>query len=221
MKSGVITCKTIRCSDSTHVTDTLTSGALSSTSLTIGSSLSCTNGVFSIGSNAMTTGSMTASTISCSGLATGKVYSACFRLAADWAVSDAGSGVDVDFTSNGGPTSVWNSNWTSVTGATFSIPVTGYYLCVYQVAWASNATGNRRAYWSVNGDTTYGAAGSCFPQSTNTNCVQSASAELYMAAGDTIALHVYQNSGGSLNVLSNASWSMPTYVQFYRIYPRT
>jgi hypothetical protein len=82
-------------------------------------------------------------------------------------------------------------------GSTVMVPVEGVYACSYSIRFAANATGARAAWFTLNGGTTrYGyqedSAGT-------TQVAQSGTAMIYATAGQTIAVNVFQGSGGNLN----------------------
>tara|TARA_R110000868_G_scaffold296804_1_gene557170 strand:+ start:227 stop:1078 length:852 start_codon:yes stop_codon:yes gene_type:complete len=77
----------------------------------------------------------------------------------------------------------------------------GYYLVYGQVNWDANATGRRLLYIRKNGTAIYFVEG--FASSASIYPTNTVSIIDNFAAGDYLELFVYQNSGGSLNVLGD------------------
>jgi PKD repeat protein len=81
----------------------------------------------------------------------------------------------------------------------FVVPKSGIYLFSSAAGWTGNATGVRRNYPFVNGVSAGGATTLVVnnqPFNTQWTTV------LKLTAGDTVAFHVYQNSGGALSLIN-------------------
>jgi hypothetical protein len=80
----------------------------------------------------------------------------------------------------------------------------GLYLVVGQVEWATNATGNRRAFVMLNGATELAAVRAV--AFSGTQASQQGMAVYPAVAGDYFTLEGFQNSGGALNANATTTW---------------
>lgn len=90
---------------------------------------------------------------------------------------------------------------TCASNATFTVPIAGRYLVAFAAVFAQNGTGARVAWVLKNGATRViedDQTGSSVAAS-----VMKGSRVLDLAAGDTLALQVYQTSGGNLDITSS------------------
>ena len=81
-------------------------------------------------------------------------------------------------------------------GGIYTLSNAGTYFFCYEIRWDSNATGVRESY-IVHTSRNY--AGVC-NQATSRRMLMSGSCTIKCAANDTVALNVYQNSGGNLTI---------------------
>ena len=86
-------------------------------------------------------------------------------------------------------------NYTGSSAAAYVVQRDGLYLFHATAAWAANATGVRLAGATINGTTYWGPAYKAASTGT-TNCTKTQIFSL--RAGDTVALALYQSSGGAL-----------------------
>lgn len=80
----------------------------------------------------------------------------------------------------------------------------GLYAVTANLAWAPDATGNRWATIQLNGAGTT-LAGSVVPGASTESPIHSLAVDYKATAGDYIQLFVYQNSGGTLNVIGTGT----------------
>jgi hypothetical protein len=83
-------------------------------------------------------------------------------------------------------------------------PVAGTYSIAAHVQFADNATGVRQLAVFVNGSVMWATTEAA---AKSTNNWLSLSTIIQLAANDYIEVYVYQNSGGSLNILSAANYT--------------
>lgn len=180
---------TSRCEATTVVATTSTLGTATATTLTV-------SGTSSLGSTTIT--SMTASSVTSSdqlqtifaSTAATSISNTSFTLYNGWATTPS--------ISRGSPA-------VTVSGSTFTINATGYYDVGFQIMWAANATGQRSATMRINGAPTnfaYDIRNAVTGGFVTSNM---GSMRRYLTAGDTIAVEVWQNSGGSLNIQNNGN----------------
>jgi len=79
----------------------------------------------------------------------------------------------------------------------FTMPFAGLYLFSASIFWDPNATGQREITFAKNGAIRFGC--SAQPGNNSGDSAQDLSVLMSLAAGDTVALNVLQNSGGNLN----------------------
>jgi hypothetical protein len=113
--------------------------------------------------------------------------------------------------SGGSPTTVtFNSNRydpTAIGGANgFTIAYAGVYRIGAGVRWAANATGQRVLYLLLNGATFIRINGQAAIAGGNPTDM-GIEAEYQFAAGDTISLQAFQDSGGALNITAAGNYS--------------
>lgn len=105
----------------------------------------------------------------------------------------------------------WNSEFydtesmhsTSSNTSRITVPVSGIYLAMGQVAFAANATGQRLARIISDGAVTWGASSVPANSGSYVTYVQ-VQALLNLSASSYIELQVYQDSGGALNANSDS-----------------
>lgn len=89
--------------------------------------------------------------------------------------------------------------WTSGGSATLTVPsgFDGLYIVSYSGTWASGTLGTTPGVFILhNGTNIAGANGPTFGQ------IHSVNTTVALAAGDTLKIQAYQNSGGSVNITS-------------------
>lgn len=89
---------------------------------------------------------------------------------------------------------------TSSNTSRLTIPQTGYYQVTAAAEFGANGTGIRQVAIVKNGTSTLGAGRQQAVTSGGLNTLVECSRLLYLTAGDYLEAHVYQDSGGSLNV---------------------
>lgn len=106
-------------------------------------------------------------------------------------------------------TSLYDIGLYKTSNTVFTIPSTGYYDILVQVPWEGNATGRRSVDIRLNDSSSDGSAGSSIGKA-NPSPGHSAGFTVNVAAqgellhsDDTIKILVFQNSGGSLNIMGN------------------
>lgn len=82
----------------------------------------------------------------------------------------------------------------------------GLYIVTAHVDWASNAVGDRRTLFKLNG-TTYIAWVENMPNNAGASTSQVLTTLYKFVAGDWVAAYGHQTSGGALNVNSTANYS--------------
>ena len=88
---------------------------------------------------------------------------------------------------------------TSVNTSRITIVTAGRYLCMAELLYPANATGNRGGQFYVNATTQL--SGQLTPAAVSPNGTNVQVVRTYVfAAGDYIEVRGYQNSGGALNV---------------------
>lgn len=105
-----------------------------------------------------------------------------------------------------------NYHSTSVNTGRFTIPAPGRHHVGMHLRWAANGTGDRYAYFRLNGATNIGLfciAGNAFVSA------MSFSTYYNFDAGDAVEVIVYQSSGGALNLTVNANHSPEFWI--YRV----
>jgi hypothetical protein len=78
------------------------------------------------------------------------------------------------------------------------------------MAWASNNTGVRGTYWSVNGVAQNGSQTLEATINGLDACYSARSIEVYLAVGDYLELFAYQSSGGNLNTGITSAVEQPS-----------
>jgi hypothetical protein len=120
---------------------------------------------------------------------------------------------NVDQTVTWNTTSINNDGmWVNTATDHLTIGSTGVFLCWARVHFAANATASRAAHIMLNGTSIIANSVGV----TSVNAVGAAAdtiftcmtAPLRLAAGSTLYLSVYQNSGGALNLLTTLSGTM-------------
>lgn len=121
---------------------------------------------------------------------------------------------NITHTNNGGwqtltfNTDLWDSatmHSTSSQTDRFTMPVTGIYVCVCEVLWASSATGARGVRVQRNGSSTDGGEAYSVAGSTSTAAsflVQCTS------AGQYVSFDAFQNSGGNLVMNTSSAYGI-------------
>lgn len=89
---------------------------------------------------------------------------------------------------------------TSSNTSRITVPVAGIYRFTASVEFASNASGQRRLHYRVNGTTANRFGGISFPAANGTGTSVQSSVEISLSASDYVELFAYQDSGGSLNL---------------------
>ena len=84
--------------------------------------------------------------------------------------------------------------------STVVIPTTGYYLLTVTIRWGSNGTGTRRVFLDIAG--TAADVSNIIDTGNATLHCNNLSTVRYLTAGDEVAVSVYQDSGGNLDVTS-------------------
>ena|SRR5438067_2389576 len=92
----------------------------------------------------------------------------------------------------------------NTTTGVYTVPVPGKYEIAANVSFTGNATGKRSFQIVKNGT---GVTNSEFPASTAYNNAMPGTIILDCAAGDTLKLTAYQNSGGSLTYTADSSYT--------------
>lgn len=92
-------------------------------------------------------------------------------------------------------------------GETFTVPVAGRYLVSVRMSWAVNGTGYRSFWLDKNGGPTRVLQNDVAATGTSGVYLQD-HADLILAANDTLAVRVLQNSGGTLNVNAGATFTI-------------
>lgn len=100
---------------------------------------------------------------------------------------------------------------TSTNTSRITIVTTGYYQLSGGIGWAANSTGQRRAWWHVNGTGVLGGLVT-IPAGTATEmAIPAATITLSLTAGDYVELFGWQNSGGTLDM--NPTTSFGSYAE--------
>lgn len=100
----------------------------------------------------------------------------------------------------------WDTDTLTSGGTQFTIQRAGAYRITAQVRFAANATGQRIVYIRLNGSTFLAIDSRQAVTGGNPTDV-TVPAEYELAAGNTVQLYVYQDSGGALNVTSAGNYS--------------
>jgi hypothetical protein len=147
---------------------------------------------------------------------TGALWNANVKAMGDWLMGSAGNGVPRFRGYQGTVQSVANNTWVSCTldteqydsdnghstttnSSRYTVQVPGTYLIVGSIGIVANATGNRGARLSVNGNAVNGSfVKVASPDATGSAGLVTAGAAVCVA-GDYIEVQVHQNSGGALN----------------------
>jgi hypothetical protein len=91
------------------------------------------------------------------------------------------------------------------TTSTYTVPVSGVYLCHGLIAWAASSTNSQRLTGiRVNSTNFFGPA---YQQATNSTTNSSFTQILDLEAGDTVELVGYQNQGATVQVASILDWN--------------
>lgn len=194
-----------------------TTGSLSCTSMLSSGSMSC-------GTNAATCGALSSSsivnsgTMSSAGLTLSGALSAGTNSATCGAISGvsmslSGQAVHIRMASTGQTLSnntftliadVWTTVVTNIgsitySGGVYTVPATGTYILMHDVAWDTTGTGSRRSRIMVNGSggTGYGSAVINPQVNAGINLAQMEVAQL--TANDTLQVYAMQSSGGNVD----------------------
>lgn len=95
-----------------------------------------------------------------------------------------------------------NGYWTAGSPTRITIPNAGWYALSADVQFDHNTSGMRRAYFRLNGSTTFGVASTDGISTTGAGTGVLSSAIRYFAAGDYVELLARQDSGSALNFVS-------------------
>lgn len=93
---------------------------------------------------------------------------------------------------------------TSSNTSRLAAPITGLYVIGGHVRFAANSSGRRDVFVRVNGSTQIAVSRNSAPHATDDTYLSVATA-YRLTAGDYVELCVFQNSGGSLNVVVDAN----------------
>lgn len=113
------------------------------------------------------------------------------------AIAFAAETVDTDVDGVGGHDNVTNNT-------RYTARYAGWYYCDGGIGWASNATGVRAAWWSVNGTLLNSATIDIPAISGAITTVPARGKLIFLNVGDYVELDGYQTSGAALNATNNA-----------------
>lgn len=123
---------------------------------------------------------------------------------------------NISIGTGGSPTTVtWNNNRYDTGGISnvngFTIVVAGVYRVGANIRWAANATGQRVLYIQLNSSTFIAIASQQAVTGGNPTDMGIVT-EYSFAAGDTVRLQAFQDSGGALNITAAGNYSPEFYI---------
>lgn len=109
----------------------------------------------------------------------------------------------------------WNGHSTSSNTSRYTAQVAGLYSLSGTFSVVGNTTGYRLAVWYLNGTEINGTRNYVPNPGTTINCtVPLVGFNVRLAVGDYVEMAVFQNSGGALNLVLNASFMCVTFDHF-------
>ena len=110
------------------------------------------------------------------------------------AVTFTAEDVDTDVTGTGGHDNVTNNT-------RYTAVYAGWYQVAGGINFTANGTGDRFAWWRVNGTDVNGSSGFLGADATNDNVVMPRTKLVFLNVGDYVELIGFQSSGAPLNTL--------------------
>jgi len=127
-------------------------------------------------------------------------------------ISNGGSGSVITFNSE--RHDPFDMHSTSSNTSRVTVPQAGVYLITGNIRTASNSTGVRELSIRLNGSTTIAFNGLKANATDGDLSIMQVTTTYKLAANDYVELHLWQNSGGSLNVESHGNYSPEFSVQY-------